>query len=179
MRSLAHNLQTSLCTPTSRRSTQPMRLAPVLFLLLALRLTASDLTVVRILPEYRTEASFERIAEFFGGQENTGGQTFLRSRPDSRAGYYFLMRLKNAGAAVVGARIELAYITPGTPDPRSITFPPATVPTGSHVFQLGLTGSDWTDPEAKPVAWRVRVLAADGRELLSDQSFLWGQPSTG
>ncbi len=177
MHSLAHNLQTTSYAAAPSRTSQLMRFASVLFILSALSLSAGELSVVRIIPEYRTVESFERISEFFDGKENTGGQTYLRSQPGSRAGFYFLTRLNNPGAALSGARIELAYVTPAATAPRSITFPPTNVPSGRHVFQVGLTGSDWDDADARPIAWRLRVLSADGRELINEQSFLWNQPS--
>jgi hypothetical protein len=148
-----------------------------LFLCCAASLAAAtELTVVRIWPSYRTAASFERISEFFSGQENAGGQIILRSQPEQRAGFYFLTRLKNPGAALTGARVELSLITPASPEPKRFTgFAPTAVPAGTSVFQIGLTGEDWPDPGARPVAWQLRFLSADGAELLREKSFLWGK----
>ncbi len=156
-----------------------MRLALSLFLLLsAARLAAADLTAVRVWPAYRTAESFERISEYFSGQENTGGQTYLRSQPAAREGFYFLTRIKNPGTPLENVRIELSVITPASADPKVFTaFPATTVPTGSHVFQIGLTGADWPDATANPVAWQLRLLSAEGQELLRTQSFLWSQPA--
>jgi hypothetical protein len=156
-----------------------MRLALTLILLIsAVRLAAADLTTVRIWPAYRTADSFERISEFFDGKENTGGQTYLRSQPAAREGFYFLTRIKNPGTPLENVRVELSVITPASSEPKVFTaFPPATVPTGSHVFQIGLTGTDWPDATANPVAWQLRLLTADGQELLRTQSFLWSQPA--
>jgi hypothetical protein len=156
-----------------------MRLALTLILLIsAVRLAAADLTTVRIWPAYRTADSFERISEFFDGKENTGGQTYLRSQPAAREGFYFLTRIKNPGTPLASVRVELSVITPASSEPKVFnTFPPATVPTGSHVFQIGLTGTDWPVATANPVAWQLRLLNADGQELLRDQSFLWSQPA--
>jgi hypothetical protein len=144
----------------------------------AARLSAADLTVVRVWPAYRTAESFERISEFFNGQENTSGQTILRSQPATREGFYFLTRIKNAGPALQGARVELNVITPSSPEAKRITtFAPAAIPAGSHVFQIGLTGSDWPEASVNPVAWQLRLLSAEGRELLTEHSFLWSQPT--
>jgi hypothetical protein len=47
------------------------------------------------------------------------------------------------------------------------------LPAGRHVTLAGLTGADWPQPEARPVAWRLRVLNGAGQELAAEQSFLW------
>ena len=156
----------------------PALLPALLLALSALSLTsvlrAADLTLVRVWPEYRTAASFERISEFFNGVENTGGQTFLRSQPAERAGFYFLVRTR-AAAALTGARVELEVLLPGVEKPKTFTFP-ADVPAGSHVLLAGVTGKDWPGEKTAPTAWHLAVLAADGAVLASQQSFLWTNP---
>ena len=136
---------------------------------------AADVSFVRVWPGYRSADSFERISEYFTGEENTGGQTVLRSRPAERAGFYFLARLKNAGPAVAGATFELDVITPASAAPRTFTFT-AGLPAGEHVFNLGLTGADWPGAKVQPVAWKLTVLAPGGAELARAQSYLWEKP---
>jgi hypothetical protein len=176
---LAHNLQTSTQPVLSAGKSLSMRLVLTLLALCsAVQLTAADLTTVRIWPGYRTADSFQRMSEFFSGEENTSGQTILRSQPSVRDGFYFLTRLKNTGPANDNVRVELSVITPTSAEPKRITsFATTAVPTGSHVFQIGLTGTDWPDATVTPVAWQLRLLTADGQELLRDQSFLWSQPA--
>ena len=132
---------------------------------------AADLKIVLVQPGWRDAGSFKRISEYFDGRENTGGQLVLRSRPDARAGYYFFMRVTNPGA-LVAAKINLTLITPRSATPKSFTFA-AGLPPGDTVLNLGLTGPDWPDPKANPVAWKLEFLAADGRPLATEQSFLW------
>src|SRR5580693_2626718 len=150
------------------------RLAPLLIsvLLCAVSTHAGDLAVVRVWPGYRTAESFERISEYLTGQENTSGQTVLRSQPAQHAGFYFLVRLKNANPAVAGAIFELSVITPTSATPRVLTFT-ADLPAGEHVFDCGLTGADWPDASAHPVAWKLVLRAPSGAELASMQSFMW------
>ncbi|HTQ30630.1 MAG TPA: hypothetical protein VMI53_05415 [Opitutaceae bacterium] len=136
---------------------------------------AADVSFVRVWPGYRSAESFERISEYLTGGENTGGQIVLRSRPAERAGFYFLARLKNAGPAVAGATFQLDVITPASATPRTVTFT-ADLPAGEHVFNLGLTGADWPDANAQPVAWKLAVLAPGGAELVHRQSYLWEKP---
>lgn len=127
---------------------------------------------MRVWPGYRTAESFDRISEYLTGGENTGGQTVLRSQPAQRDGFYFLVRLKNASGAIAGASVELSVITPASATPRVLTFA-ADLPGGQHVFDCGLTGTDWPDANAHPVAWKIVIRAPGGAELASTQSFLW------
>jgi hypothetical protein len=152
---------------------------PAAWLLLALSLPASlqaaGLEIVRIFPGWHSSESFHRVTEYFGGKENTGGVIMLRSQSAELAGYYWFLRLKNPAAPVAGARFELQVITPVAPEPKTFTFA-ADIPAGSSLFQLGLTGGDWPGAKARPAAWHLRLLAADGTLLLSRESFLWKLP---
>ncbi len=150
-------------------------LAVVLAGLLRAAGPAADVEVVRILPGWRDAASFERIGEYLHGKEDTGGIAVLRSRPDERAGYYWLVRLKNRSAPVTEARFELDVITPAAPEPKTFVFP-FRLPAGSALFNLGLTGADWPTAKTQPAAWRLRVLGPDGRALAVEKSFLWEMP---
>ncbi len=134
---------------------------------------ASAVTLTRVLPGYQTADHFKRISEYFDAKENPSGQILLRTNPTSRDGYYFLLRLKNTGPALTAAAAELQLITPASPNVVTHTFPIATLPTGSRIVQLGLTGPDWPDAQAHPVAWQLRLLTADGTELLRHHSHLW------
>ncbi|GAB1488928.1 hypothetical protein MASR2M8_13760 [Opitutaceae bacterium] len=133
-------------------------------------LLGSDVTLVRVWTGPRTAESFERISEYFSGKENTGGQTILRTQTASRAGYYWLIRTQTRAAT--DARIELSVLVPGSHTPRVITLP-TRLPTGSHATMVGLTGDDWPQLEARPVAWKLRVLDAAGNVLATEESFLW------
>ncbi len=140
-------------------------------LALALPLAAAEATLVRVWSGHRTAESFERISEYFTGQENPGNQTIVRTQPGHRAGYYWLMRTA-CPAPVTAARIELAVTQPGTEAPVIYTLT-TDLPAGSHVTLAGLTGSDWPDAGSQPTAWRLRILAPDGTTLAREQSFLW------
>jgi hypothetical protein len=142
----------------------------------AVTVRAAEVGVVRVWPGYRTADSFDRIGLYFNGGENSSGETIVRSQPAARAGYYFLVRLDNPGAAVAGASFELSVVTPASPAPQAFVFK-ADLPAGSHAFDLGLTGPDWPGPKAAAVAWLLTVRAPDGAELARQQSFLWARPA--
>lgn len=148
------------------------------FLLLLLALgsaQAAELSIVRVFSGWRDAASFKRISEYFDGKENTGGEAVLRTHPDHRGGYYFLVRVTNPGPArPVTARLQI--ITSADAKPQAFTFSPQ-LRTGDTVLHLGLTGSDWTDPKADPVAWRLDLTDSDGKVLAAEKSYLWEKPA--
>jgi hypothetical protein len=153
-----------------------MRLPALLSASLALSTTAfaGGLEVVRLLPEYLPAASFVRVSEYFNGKENTRGATIVRTQPNSRDGFYFNLRTKTESAIDL-AWIELQIITPFSTDTRTESFA-VSLPKGSHLIRFGLTGVDWPDAKARPVAWKLRLLNTDGAELATEQSYLWSKP---
>ena len=134
-----------------------------------------DLTIVHVYTGWRKPESFKRITEYFDGKENTGGEAVLRTHPDQRGGFYFLVRTTNPGAArAIKASLEI--ITTANAQPVTYIFRPELKP-GDSVFHLGLTGPDWPDPKINPVAWKLTLLEADGRVLATEKSYLWEKPA--
>lgn len=148
----------------------------VLCLILAPFASGADLTIVRVFTDWRDAASFKRISEYFDGKENTGGVTVLRTHPDQRAGYYFLVRVANPGPSQ-SIKASLEVITATTATPVAYTFP-ADLKSGTTVLHLGLTGADWLDAKLNPVAWKLDLVGADGHVLASEKSYLWEKPAT-
>jgi hypothetical protein len=137
--------------------------------------TEGDLTITRVYSGWRDGASFKRISEYFSGRENTGGEAVLRTHPDQRAGYYFLVRVANSGAPrKVTAHLEI--ITDATAKPVEFSFSPE-LGTGNTVFHLGLTGPDWPSSATNPVAWKIDLTDADGQPLAIEKSYLWERPA--
>ena len=142
----------------------------------ALSAGASELTIVHVFSGWREAASFKRISEYFDGRENTGGQQVVRTHPDQRAGYYFVVRTAGASAPIP-VKINLEVITAIQARPRTHTFT-AGLKAGNNVLNLGLTGADWLDARANPVAWKLEIVAADGRVLVTEKSYLWEKPAS-
>jgi len=147
----------------------------LLLVLSAISVLGADLTIVRTFTGWRDAASFKRISEYFDGKENTGKETVLRTHPEQRTGYYFLIRLANPGATQK-VRFQLQLFEQGASALRTVNFP-AELKSGSEVFQLGLTGPEWQDAKSQPVAWHLQVLGDDGRVLASEKSYLWEKPA--
>ena len=137
---------------------------------------AADLTIIRAFTGWRDADSFKRISEYFSGKENSSGQIIVRTHPDQRAGYYFLVRTANPGAPLA-VKFSLQLSLPGEPKLRNYSFP-ADLPAGEAVLNLGLTGADWPDAKTNPVAWKLDILGADGRVLTTEKSYLWDKPAT-
>jgi hypothetical protein len=156
-----------------------MRSLTLALLLLGLlaRARAGDLAFARIGADWHDAAAFDRISEYFGGGENTGGHTILRTHADARAGFYFLVHFAH-GVPPAGAKFELQVIRPDAPEGKTFSFPAVTAaPNARPVFELGLTGADWPGgAKARPAAWRLALLGADGRVLAEQKSFLWENP---
>ncbi len=145
-------------------------------LLAAVAAPASALEIARVYSDWRDAASFKRISEYFTGRENTGGHLVLRTHPEERAGYYFLVRL-HAVPAVSELQARLIVIRPAAPEGRTYTFP-IRLTGETSVLNLGLTGPDWPDKEADAVAWKLDLLSADGTQVLAtEKSYLWDKPA--
>lgn len=137
---------------------------------------SADVEFVRVWPGWRNAESFETISEYFTGREHHGSHVVLRTHPDARAGFYFLVRVANSGGARANAQFTLQVITADSPDSKTYQFP-VNLPDRDTVYQLGLTGPAWPDSSAHPVAWKLELTAADGARLASAQSFLWEKPA--
>lgn len=136
---------------------------------------AADVSFPRVWPQWHDADSFQSFYEYETGRELVGKWIVLRSRPAERGGLYFLTRVKNTGPALPGASFVIRAIYPNSTDTRVFTFP-ADVPSGSHLYEIGLTGRDWTQPRVVPVAWEVELVSADGQTLAKKTSFLWEKP---
>lgn len=146
----------------------------LLLCVLASSPAAESVEFVRVWPGYRSEESFQTIGEFFGRKEHTGGRILLRTQPDDRSGYYFLIRIRKTDA-IPGALVRVQIIFSDSPVAKAFTLP-VDIPQGHPVLSVGITGSDWLGPAIRPVAWRVALQRSDGIEIASEKSFLWAQP---
>jgi hypothetical protein len=134
----------------------------------------TGVTIVHVFSGWRDAPSFKRISEYFTGVENTGGETMLRTHPDQRAGFYFLVRVANAGTALP-VKMILQIIAVNEAKARQYSFA-TDLKVGETVLELGVTGADWPDAKANPIAWKLDVLADDGRALATKESYVWEKP---
>jgi hypothetical protein len=137
---------------------------------------AGDVGFVRVWTGWRDLDPYMRISEYFNGRVNMGGRIILRTHPEARAGFYFLVRVKTDLALVSGVRFVVQMILPSSPLPKTFIFP-TDLPAHGKVYELGLTGIDWPGKKIYPVAWKLDLLGADGQLLSTQQSFLWSKPN--
>jgi hypothetical protein len=149
---------------------------PVILFIFAHCSASAGVSVVRVWPQYRAAASFERIGEFFTGKEQDAREPVLRSQPASRDGFYFLLRLSNTESSPQTLQPELRVILPDSPQVRTVIFPAVTLQPGKPVIHVGLTGSDWPLDLKHPVAWELRLLDTAGHPVAREASFLWSPP---
>lgn len=136
----------------------------------------TGVTVVRVFAGWKEGSSFKRISEYFTGKENTGDSVVLRTRAEQRSGFYFFVRLHNAGSATP-VKVKVEVLTPTDRQTKEYPFTTELKP-GTNLFDLGLTGEDWLDARANPVAWKIEFIASDGRVLASEKSYLWEKPDS-
>lgn len=155
----------------------------ILLFALPLLLSATPLTAAepidftRIRPKYRETASFKRISEFFTGKENPGRNIIFRTQPENRDGFYFAFRVEAPkGAKVPAGTVALLVYLPNATEPTEYTYDLEAQKKRWVPVMIGLTGSDWADPEANPVAWRLEYRTPTGEITAFANSFLWALP---
>lgn len=149
---------------------KPKALFLALSLLSAGNAFAAAPQIVRAWGDWFPASDFERLGEFFGGKETHPGRCVLRSQETQREGWYLVLRLKETLDLTEKAAWRLELLLPNERSPRVHTYP---ITESSKVYQLGLTGNDWPEAKAKPVAWRVSLVNADGTVKAAYKSFLW------
>ena len=139
--------------------------------------SAQTIEFSRIRPEYRTTGTFKRISEYFTGDENTSKRTVFRTQEGVRDGFYFSFRVEvEKGALVPAGTVALLIFPPGTYEPTEYVFDLETQTRRWIEVIIGLTGTDWEDPEANPVAWRLEYRTPTGEVTGFKNSFLWILP---
>lgn len=144
-------------------------------------LVAHGLAGVSVKSAYSREMGaedFERISEFFTGQENTSGRLILRSQPDSRDGIYFILLLDTPAASLpAGSVFKGEVIRSDRSLPLAFEWKvPAQAKSGKEVL-LGLTGADWNSEAINATAWRITLVDANGNSLAEFKSYLWQLPA--
>ncbi|MBN2068343.1 MAG: hypothetical protein JW739_01780 [Opitutales bacterium] len=119
---------------------------------------------------------FQRLTEFFTGEEVAGDRLILRTDPEERAGMYVVATLDSSVSSLPsGSTAELQVLFENTREITTLAFPfPASRPQSKHLL-VGITGSTWED-EAKVIAWRLQLKDAAGTVLAEHKSFLWEMP---
>ena len=100
----------------------------------------------------------------------------LRSQPDERGGLYFVARVENPGRGDPRGDVRRAGDRPRGDRHQGLHASRRASRSGSQLFEIGLTGTDWAGPRVLPVAWEVELQAADGEVIARKVSYLWEKP---
>jgi hypothetical protein len=123
---------------------------------------------------YRNAEDFERISEFFTGKENPGNRVIVRSTPENRQGMYFSVMIKDGvNSLPAGSKAVIEVLHALSPETQTYTFPVPNSPKNHQELLMGITGDNWPAAKYKPMAWRIRLMNAEGEVLSSDKSYLW------
>ncbi len=126
---------------------------------------------------YIPEANFQRISEFFSGEENPGSRRILRSDAESRSGFYYILRVNPVWNALPeGSILRVHYVPSGGVRVVSYDFllGEQLKDWSGEVF-FGLTGEQWKSASKweQPIAWKLELLTSGGEVLADRQSMLW------
>ena len=127
-------------------------------------------------PRYYEEQFFQRISEFFSGEENPGERAIVRTDPQARDGFYFALHLgKQVHLDPETTQIRIEIVVGVEETARSHTFElPANWSSREELF-LGFTGAEWPE-DNRPLAWKVEALNSASNVLATYNSFLWKHP---
>ena len=148
----------------------------ILSLSFIISLSLSAVTIKDAYTRQMETEQFQRVSEFFTGNENPGGATILRSQEEERDGLYFHLKLsEKLESTAVEHTFVLEVIRSDALKLTEYTFALTGKEAAKKRVILGLTGADWPDPELQAMAWRVRLLSGE-TEVASWKSFLWEMP---
>lgn len=124
---------------------------------------------------YIPEENFMRITEFFNGEENPGVRKLVRSTPEQRSGFYFVLRLKPGWQSLKeGSQLRVHYVPDNVIYPVVYSFDlTEEVRSWKGEIFFGLTGEQWEKEGGEPIAWKLQVVSPEGEVLAVRESFLW------
>src|SRR5690606_8608727 len=118
------------------------------------------------------------ISEFFSGKENPGSRKIVRSNPEQRSGFYYILRVDKGWASLPeGSQLVVHYVPVEKIYPVTYKFDlDEGVRSWNGEIFFGLTGEEWTHGEGEPTAWKLQLVSAEGAVLAEKNSFLWSEP---
>lgn len=135
----------------------------------------TQLTAVSIDSAYTRfyeDGEIRPIRQYFGASLiGQGFRTVIASQPDQPRGQYFLAKLEGETSTPVQTARLTIYPSVGK-DAVEFTLDIEGKSLRRWLY-LGLTGSDWPDPEIRPMAWKIELLGPGGTLLSEWHSFLW------
>ncbi len=149
--------------------TKPLSILITLILAALANTSASALEI--IFADHRDTHSFQRISEFFTGQENPGRYLIARTDPERRDGFYVSIKADRNDPLDQFTNARISYIKTASQDIH-ISEIPLTGKMKKRIL-VGLTEEEWFEDKTYPHAWKIEFLDQSGQTLDSVQSFLW------
>lgn len=132
--------------------------------------------IEKIYVRYEPAQTFKRISEYFTGEESMDTRLIVRQPAEERAGLYWILRTQQPlNTLPEGSALRVSFIRKGRSEIETRTYP-LTSPGKQRTLYAGITGADWHDADALPVAWKVELIDAQEQPLDAAQSFLWAFP---
>lgn len=130
--------------------------------------------IVEIMPRYIKTEEFKRISEYMTGKENPGRRVIIRTDPQQRDGYYFVLVLnRNVRKLPPDAYIQGEFYTSKSLDLQTYRFElPSILPSTREIF-IGLTGENQPEENIIPAAWRFTIKNSQEEILAQEKSYLW------
>lgn len=135
----------------------------------------TSVEITDISPRFIPEETFKRVHEYRTGAEYTGNRVIVRTDPQVRDGFYFVLSFDTKlNKMPQGTVIKGEFFTPDSSEAVEYQFPlPTKRPRTKEIF-LGLTGEAWTHGTSiKPSAWRFTIYGPDGQQFAQKHSYLW------
>lgn len=130
--------------------------------------------IKEITTRFQDADSFKTLTSYFTNGKKEGPRNVVRSNENAWGGMYFIIEFKDRPETFEKKlSIVVDVLTPFSPDPRQYTFTLENSDHFSWEAYFGITGKDWPDSEASPLAWKVTVKDFEGNLLDQRQSFLW------
>ena len=124
---------------------------------------------------YYEAGEIRPIRQYFGASLKWQGfRTVIASQPDKPAGQYFIAKLDNLELQGASSARLTIYPSKGK-DSLEFTLSLAGESLRKWLY-LGLTGTDWPDPDIQPMAWRIELLGPGNTVMAEWKSFLWEMP---
>lgn len=124
---------------------------------------------------YYEAGEIRPIRQYFGASlQWQGFRTVIASQPDRPQGQYFIAKLDAIDTRDASFARLTIYPSVGK-DALEFTLNL----TGESLrkwLYLGLTGTDWPDPEIQPMAWKIELLGQGKTVVAEWKSFLWEMP---
>ena len=133
------------------------------------------MTIKSAYTRYYETDEIRPIGQYFGGKlTGQGFRSVIASQPDAPAGQYFIAKLEDAATAGV-ASARMSYFISDSKDMKTASWNLQGETLRGWLY-LGLTGTDWSNEDTQPLAWRIELLDSNGGVLVEWKSFLWEMP---